>query len=167
MAAETRERKTRNTWRAYVWHARVCLCPARRCLPCSFLRSSINETRVQSRRMSNKYVSCFLSPPRPVRSRSPARPSHLPGGLLTPLPFPSVLLLLGLATLLVALLRESSSCISLRPMCPLLPPRILTLSRSRFLPPSSPPPSVFCSLSALDYLSLSLSRARFVPGRTV
>lgn len=28
-----------------------------RCLPCSFPRSSINETRVQSRRMSNKYVS--------------------------------------------------------------------------------------------------------------
>lgn len=29
------------------------------CLACSFPRSSINETRVQSRRMSNKYVSWF------------------------------------------------------------------------------------------------------------
>ena len=54
------------------------LCLLRCCLPCSFPRSSINETRVQSRRMSNKYVSCslllllLLHPlPPPTRHRPP------------------------------------------------------------------------------------------------
>lgn len=41
---------------------RECVCLSRCCLPRSFLRSSINETRMQSRRMSNKYVS-YPSPP--------------------------------------------------------------------------------------------------------
>lgn len=45
--------------------ARVCL--SRCCLPRLFLRSSINETRMQSRRMSNKYVS-YPSPPPSVLS---------------------------------------------------------------------------------------------------
>ena len=48
-------RARQRTWGTYVCTYGVCL--SRGCLPCSFLRSSINETRVQSRRMSNKYVS--------------------------------------------------------------------------------------------------------------
>lgn len=73
---------------------------SRRCLPCSFLRSSINETRVQSRRMSNKYVSY----PRPS-FRSTVAPTDRLLTLFT-------LFLLNsrvAASFLVALLRESSS----------------------------------------------------------
>lgn len=88
-------RRTRGT---YVCTYGVCL--SRRCLPCSFLRSSINETRVQSRRMSNKYVSY----PRPS-FRGTVAPT---GRLLTLF----TLFLLNsrvAASFLVALLRESSS----------------------------------------------------------
>lgn len=76
------------------------VCLSRCCLPCSFLRSSINETRVQSRRMSNKYVSY----PRP-----PFRGTFAPTGRLLTL---FTLFLLNsrvAASFLVALLRESSS----------------------------------------------------------
>lgn len=76
------------------------VCLSRRCLPCSFLRSSINETRVQSRRMSNKYVS-YLRP----SFRGTVAPT---GRLLTLF----TLFLLNsrvAASFLVALLRESSS----------------------------------------------------------
>lgn len=88
-------RRTRGT---YVCTHGVCL--SRCCLPCSFLRSSINETRVQSRRMSNKYVSY----PRP-----PFRGTFAPTGRLLTL---FTLFLLNsrvTASFLVALLRESSS----------------------------------------------------------
>lgn len=69
-------RRTRGT---YVCTHGVCL--SRCCLPCSFLRSSINETRVQSRRMSNKYVS-YPRPPFPWYIR-PHRQTTYP---LHPLP---------------------------------------------------------------------------------
>lgn len=88
-------RRTRGT---YVCTYGVRL--SRRCLPCSFLRSSINETRVQSRRMSNKYVSY----PRPS-FRGTVAPT---GRLLTLF----TLFLLNsrvAASFLAALLRESSS----------------------------------------------------------
>lgn len=88
-------RRTRGT---YVCTYGVRL--SRRCLPCSFLRSSINETRVQSRRMSNKYVSY----PRPS-FRGTVAPT---GRLLTLF----TLFLLNsrvTASFLAALLRESSS----------------------------------------------------------
>lgn len=75
--SRARDGETRGT---YVCTYGVCL--SRRCLPCSFLRSSINETRVQSRRMSNKYVSySTLPPPLSVVQRS-CPPPH-PGRLLT------------------------------------------------------------------------------------
>lgn len=78
------------------------VCLSRRCLPCSFLRSSINETRVQSRRMSNKYVSYPRPPP-------PFHGIVAPTGRLLTL---FTLFLLNsrvAASFLVALLRESSS----------------------------------------------------------
>ena len=56
-----------------------------RCLPCSFPRSSINETRVQSRRMSNKYVSCL--PPLGLRLPSPFRFQPFPNTLTLRLVF--------------------------------------------------------------------------------
>lgn len=58
------------------------MCLFRRCLPCSFLRSSINETRVQSRRMSNKYVSYPRPPLSMVQSPPPA--DYLPSSFSTP-----------------------------------------------------------------------------------
>lgn len=116
---------------------------ARRCLPCSFLRSSINETRVQSRRMSNKYVSC-LPPSRPCRTVVPL-PHQQTTYPLHPLPSQPLAL-----PLLVALLRESSSyhgpipsptahfnpfaysCLPSTSVCS--PFWIQTASRARFVP---------------------------------
>lgn len=103
------------------------VCLSRRCLPCSFLRSSINETRVQSRRMSNKYVSY----PHPS-FRGTVAPT---GRLLTLF----TLFLLNsrvAASFLVALLRESSSYH--RPHTVTLPPHTLTLSHAAPPPARSP-----------------------------
>lgn len=104
------------------------VCLSRRCLPCSFLRSSINETRVQSRRMSNKYVS-YLRP----SFRGTVAPT---GRLLTLF----TLFLLNsrvAASFLVALLRESSSY---HDRCHPASARTLTLSRAALPLPPVPHP---------------------------
>ena len=85
------------------------LCLLRCCLPCSFPRSSINETRVQSRRMSNKYVSCSPPPPSPLPLLPPPTrhrpPLPSPRSFLPRARFPCT----TLVSLLAALLPGSSS----------------------------------------------------------